>query len=86
MADYTTIGIDKIKLQAASSRGLIRCPRDGAVMRVTDCRAEAAAGPPGESRALRALPRDPAWRVTELAVECPACRRQAAVTVPRQEY
>jgi hypothetical protein len=77
MADYTPLGLEKIARQAASDLSLIRCPRDSVVMRVVVSRAERVDGVELESREFRSRPPDAEWRVTELTVECPACRRCA---------
>jgi ssDNA-binding Zn-finger/Zn-ribbon topoisomerase 1 len=78
MEQYSPIGIEKIARQAAAERVIIRCPRDGAVMRVVTWRAKRRDGS-GETR--RGTGRPPSaskeWAVTQLDVECPACRRGA---------
>lgn len=78
---YTQLGISKIAIQASRAPREIRCPRDGAVMRVTGCVAEEAQGL--APRRFRGLPVRGEWRLTSVDVECPACRRRAGeVTVP----
>ena len=76
MADYTSLGIEKVTRQARVNRALVRCPRDGAVMRVTGSRAERRDGT-AESQRFVGLPSGRDWVVTELDLECPACRRVA---------
>jgi hypothetical protein len=85
MADYSTLGIEKIVLQAAAERLTIRCPRDGVVMRVVSWRAKRRDGS-GESRRGVGRPRaSREWAITHLDLECPACRRGAVdiVVTPR---
>jgi hypothetical protein len=78
MADYTPLGIEIIARQAAHDLSLIRCPRDSVVMRVLASRAEQSKGGNGELREFRSRPPAAGWRVVELDVECPACRRRAS--------
>jgi hypothetical protein len=79
MDHYSPLGIEKIVRQAATERLIIRCPRDGVVMRVVSWRARRRDGS-GEAR--RGTGRPPApnkeWAITQLDLECPACRRTAA--------
>lgn len=89
MSDYTFRGLQKLSHQVAEHPDLIRCPRDSVVMRVLSSRAErdGANGPREESFVGR--PKGSAWRVVEVDVECPACRRRAQrvrPVVPRPEY
>jgi ssDNA-binding Zn-finger/Zn-ribbon topoisomerase 1 len=84
MEHYSPLGIEKIERQAAAERIIIRCPRDGVVMRVVAWRARRRDGS-GETR--RGAGRPPSsskeWAVIQLDVECPACRRSAAgIEVP----
>lgn len=78
MEHYSPLGIEKIERQAAAERITIRCPRDGVVMRVVAWRAKRRDGS-GETR--RGTGRPPVatkeWAITQLDVECPACRRTA---------
>lgn len=84
MADYTELGIEKLTQQAGRRDGLVRCPRDGAVMRVIGGRAERRDGS-GEVAAFeRRFPDKVIWQVRELTVECPACQRRAERIRPRQ--
>ena len=56
---------------------LIRCPRDSVVMRVVKARAERP-DPGGVRRhTFDGVPKGAAWSLTEVDVECPACRRCA---------
>ncbi len=82
MADYTPLGLEKIARQAADDLSLIRCPRDSVVMRVVGCRAEPVNGAASEGREFRSRPPKAGWRVTEVDVECPACRRRATGVRP----
>jgi hypothetical protein len=78
MEHYSPLGIEKIVRQAAAERTIIRCPRDGVVMRVVAWRARRRDGS-GETR--RGTGRPPApnkeWALIQLDLECPACRRSA---------
>lgn len=77
MCDYTPRGIEKLSYQVAEHPELIRCPRDSAVMRVLSSRAERS-GPHGmRHESFVGMPKERAWRVLEVDVECPACRRRA---------
>jgi hypothetical protein len=86
MDHNSPLGIEKIVRQAATERMIIRCPRDGVVMRVVTWRARRRDGS-GETR--RGTGRPPApnreWAITQLDLECPACRRTASdiVVTPR---
>lgn len=75
MDNYTQLGISKIAMQARRAPREIRCPRDGAVMRVTGCLAEEQDGL--APRRFRGLPARGSWRVLGIDVQCPACRRRA---------
>ena len=77
MADYTSLGIDKLTRQANRDITLVRCPRDGVVMRVLSCRAARYDGSGEECRVVGRLPRGRAWAVREIDFECPACSRRA---------
>jgi hypothetical protein len=77
MSDYTAVGIDKIIQQAKTDPSLIRCPRDRAVMRVLCCHARQRNAEGAPPVVANRLPRTTGWIVTELDVECPACRRRA---------
>ena len=77
MPDYTPLGLQKIALQAAADPTLIRCPRDGVVMRVAATRARHDGRSVPTIREFPRLPSGPGWCVVELDVECPACRRRA---------
>jgi hypothetical protein len=77
MADYTPLGIQKIAQQAERDPRTIRCPRDSVVMRVLASRAERSEGGEAVRQRVDGLPRGRGWRVTQVDVECPACRRQA---------
>ncbi|MDH3289454.1 MAG: hypothetical protein OEO20_03490 [Gemmatimonadota bacterium] len=77
MADYTPLGLEKIARQAGRDLSLIRCPRDSVVMRVVASRAGRVDGVKSEVREFRSRPPHAEWRVSELTVECPACRRVA---------
>jgi len=84
MSDYTSLGVDKIAQQATRDAALIRCPRDSVVMRVLGSRAERLGREGMVSREFTRLPGDAAWRLVEVDVECPACRRRACgVRLPR---
>jgi hypothetical protein len=77
MDDYSDVGVEKIARQASSEPVLIRCPRDGAVMRVASWRARRRDGS-GETRdGTGRLPAPREWVLTILDVECPACGRRA---------
>ena len=75
--DYTTLGLDKLRRQANTDVTLVRCPRDGVVMRVLGCRAARRDGSGEECRVVGRLPRGRVWAVRELDLECPACGRRA---------
>ncbi len=77
MTDYTSLGIQKLVRQATQDLSLIRCPRDSVVMRVLRCRAERPEGDGSKSGEFRRAPRSADWRVKEVDLECPACRRRA---------
>ncbi|NIM52815.1 MAG: hypothetical protein GTN62_15185 [Gemmatimonadales bacterium] len=77
MPDYTPLGIQKIARQAARDLTTIRCPRDSVVMRILASRAERQDREGLTRRTFQRAPTQGAWRVTELDVECPACRRRA---------
>lgn len=74
MDDYTELGVSKIAMQAQRGPREIRCPRDGAVMRVTGCVAEEQDGL--APRRFGGLPGRGSWRLLSVDVECPACRRR----------
>lgn len=75
--DYSSLGIVKLQRQAEANPTLIRCPRDGVVMRVLGGRAVRRDGA-GETRRFEdRLPNLRSWQVREVDVECPACRRRA---------
>ncbi|UCF40964.1 MAG: hypothetical protein JSW43_01075 [Gemmatimonadota bacterium] len=82
MADYSVLGIHKIARQAAADLGIIRCPRDGAVMRVVASRAEHTSRNGTILREFDRLPRGAEWLIVDLDLECPACRRRAAGVRP----
>lgn len=77
VSDYTPLGIQKIAQQAGLDPTTIRCPRDSVVMRVLRAGAERPDADGVKRRRFEGLPRGSAWRVTEVDVECPACRRSA---------
>jgi len=77
MPDYTPLGFQKIAHQASVDPKLIRCPRDGVVMRVLATRARYDDRGIPTFREFPRLPAGAGWRVTELDLECPACRRRA---------
>jgi hypothetical protein len=82
MDDYTPLGIEKIARQAGIAISGIRCPRDGVVMRVLTWRARRRDGSDETRRGAGRPPVSKEWAVTQLDVECPACRRRAeGVTV-----
>lgn len=85
MPDYTLVGFQKIAQQAALDAAVVRCPRDGAVMRVVASRAEHADRKGTTLREFRRLPRGTDWRVLELDLECPACRRRATGVHPARD-
>ena len=66
--DYTELGLSKIALQARRNMREIRCPRDGAVMRVV---ARVSVDQQNETSIQRHL------ALSSIDVECPACRRKA---------
>lgn len=77
MSDYTALGLEKLAHQAAADLTTIRCPRDSVVMRLLVCRAERTAGGEVTQGEFHRPPRGREWRVREVDVECPACRRRA---------
>ena len=85
MPDYTLVGFQKIAQQAALDAAVVRCPRDGAVMRVVASRAERADRKGTTLREFHRLPRGTGWRVLELDLECPACRRRATGVRPASD-
>lgn len=76
MSDYTPLGLEKLAHQAAKDLTTLRCPRDSVVMRVLACRAEQALRGAVSRREFSRVP-GREWRVLEVDVECPACRRRA---------
>jgi hypothetical protein len=85
MPDYTLVGYQKIAQQAALDAAVVRCPRDGAVMRVMASRAEHTGRNGTILREFDRLPRGSDWQVLELDLECPACRRRAAGVRPASD-
>jgi hypothetical protein len=77
MADYTPLGIEKISKQASAPTVLVRCPRDGVVMRVVAWRVRRRDGSGETRRGNGRLPKSGEWALVQLDVECPACRRRA---------
>jgi hypothetical protein len=77
MSDYTPTGLQKLSHQVAEHPQLIRCPRDSVVMRVLGSRAECDGTHGVRHEAFVGMPKERAWRVVEIDVECPACRRRA---------
>ena len=87
MSDYTKLGLKKIAQQAKRDLRLVRCPRDGAVMRVTAWRAEHVEDPDNQLQTFDRFPRGVEWKVRDLDVRCPACGRTAegiAFVVPEE--
>lgn len=85
MSDYTFRGLQKLAHQVATRPTLIRCPRDSVVMRVLSSQAERQ-GPHGiRQETFVGMPKDGGWRVLEVDVECPACRRRAMRVRPMIE-
>lgn len=85
MPDYTLVGLQKITQQAAVDAAVVRCPRDGAVMRVMASRAEHTSRNGTILREFDRLPRGDDWQLIELDLECPACRRRAAGVRPASD-
>jgi hypothetical protein len=77
VSDYTPLGIQKIAQQAGRDPTTIRCPRDSVVMRVLTANAERPDADGVKRRRFEGLPKGSAWQLTEVDVECPACRRSA---------
>ena len=77
MDDYSEAGRSKLEQQASATLDFIRCPLDSAAMVVT--RSVAGKYERGETsyRDFKGLPRDPAWTVHSVYLECSACRRRA---------
>ena len=76
MHEYSQLGQEKLRQQAARGLDEIRCPLDGAIMMVTGgvaCRTEK-----GKQiyREFQGQPRNPAWTVVTVQLECSACRRR----------
>ena len=82
MSDYTPLGIQKIAQQAGRDPTLIRCPRDSVVMRVLKASAERPDDEGVKRRTFDGMPKGSTWSLTEVDVECPACRRRAAGVRP----
>ena len=83
MPDYTPLGLQKLAEQAARDVTSIRCPRDGAVMRVLASRTDDVSEEREREQAVHP------WRksgpvVVEVDVECPACRRHAMGVRPKR--
>jgi hypothetical protein len=78
VSDYTPLGIQKIAQQAGLDATTIRCPRDSVVMRVLVAKAERPNAEGVTRRTFEGLPKGSAWQLTEVDVECPACRRSAS--------
>lgn len=77
MAHYTESGIEKLRQQAETTPALVRCPRDGVVMRVLGGEAQRLDGSDDVRHFTKRVPNLHRWRVMELDLECPACRRRA---------
>lgn len=75
--DYSSLGIVKLQRQAEANPTLIRCPRDGVVMRVLGGRAARRDGSGETRRFADRLPNLRGWQIREVDLECPACRRRA---------
>lgn len=76
MHEYSQLGQEKIRQQATRGLNDIRCPLDSAVMMVTGglaCRTE---GGKRVFRSFQGEPRNPAWMVVSVQLECSACRRR----------
>ncbi|MGD8727959.1 MAG: hypothetical protein PVH40_09955 [Gemmatimonadales bacterium] len=82
MSDYTALGLHKIALQASVNPTLIRCPRDGVVMRVVAAHARHDGRGVPTYRDFSRLPSGAGWHILKLDVECPACRRRAESVRP----
>ena len=85
MPDYTLVGLQKITQQAAVDAAGVRCPRDGAVMRVMASRAEHTSRNGTILREFDRLPRGADWQLIEIDLECPACRRRAPGVRPASD-
>jgi hypothetical protein len=77
VSDYTPLGIQKIAQQVGLDPTTVRCPRDSVVMRVLVAKAERPNAEGVTRRTFEGLPKGTAWQLTEVDVECPACRRSA---------
>lgn len=73
-SEYTSAEVVKIEEQAKRNLGAIRCPRDNAVMDVTHSIGARLDGDQVLQRQFEGVPADPAWTVTHVDVQCPACR------------
>jgi hypothetical protein len=76
MHEYSQLAQEKLCQQAARGLDEIRCPLDGAIMMVIGgvaCRTEK-----GKQvyRDFQGQPRNPAWTVVTVQLECSACRRR----------
>jgi hypothetical protein len=76
MHEYSQLGQEKIRQQTTRGLDDIRCPLDSAVMMVIGglaCRIE---GGKRIFRSFQGSPRNPAWTVVSVQLECSACRRR----------
>ncbi len=76
MSDYTPLGMEKMARQASLDVALIRCPRDGVVMRIVAWRARRRDGSDETRHSTGRPPSAQEWTLTQLDVMCPACRRR----------
>lgn len=83
MSDYTARGLQKLAHQVAQHADLIRCPRDSAVMRVLSTRAERPGAHGLRHESFVGRPRGRSWRVVDIDLECPACKRRAMAVQPQ---
>jgi len=76
MYEYSQLGQKKLRQQTTRGLDEIRCPLDSAIMMVTGglaCRIE---NGKRVFRSFQGAPRNPAWDVVSVQLECSACRRR----------
>jgi hypothetical protein len=76
MYEYSPLGQKKLRQQTTRGLDQIRCPLDSAMMIVTGglaCRIE---NGKRVFRSFKGAPRNPAWMVVSVQLECSACRRR----------
>ena len=78
MHEYSQLGQEKLRQQTARGLDEIRCPLDSAIMMVTGGAAYRTEKGKQIYRVFQGQPRNPAWTVVTVHLECSACRRRIA--------